>query len=106
VTEARRWAFRAAAAIPCLALLAFCGFAIHEWWLIHSHQIVITPIPRPGESSVPEMPAARLLPFIAGSALLAATFAYALARSSRAALIGGYAIIGLLIVVPYVWRML
>jgi hypothetical protein len=106
MTTSSRWAFRAAAAIPCVVLLAFCGFAIHEWWLIHSHQIVITPVPRPGQNSVPEMPAARLLPFIVGSALLAATFAYAVVRSSKAALVGGYVAIALLILVPYVWRLL
>jgi len=101
-----RWAFLAAAAIPCVALLVFCGIGIHEWWLISTKQIVVIPTPMPGATSAPEVPAARLVPLILGSGLLAAMFAYALLRGSRGALICGYLTVCLVIGVTYVRRML
>jgi len=102
----KRWAFLGAAALPCALLLAFCGYTIHEWWLISTHQIAVVPAPARGATSVVEVPAARLVPVILGSALLAATFAYALLRGSRWTLLGGYLALGLLILAPLVRRVL
>ena len=102
----RDWAFLAAAAIPCVALLLFCGLGLHEWWLISTKQIVVIPTPTPNVTSAPEVPAARLLPLIIGSGILAAMFAYALLRGSRGALITAYLTVGLLLGVAYVRRML
>jgi hypothetical protein len=104
--QLRRWAFLAAAAIPCAALLLFFAVGAHEWWLVSSGQIVVIPTPTPGTSSAPETPASRLVPLILGSGILAATFAYAFLRGSRKALIAGYAAIGLLVAVAVVRRML
>lgn len=102
----KRWAFLAAAGIPCAALLFFCAVTTYEWWLISSHQIVVTPPPMQGTSSVPEVPASTLLPLIFGSAALAALFAFAGLRTSGRALAAGYLALGLLVVVPLVRRML
>jgi len=104
--RARRWAFLAAAVIPCMALLLFCGVGIREWWLITSHQIAVVPAPTSGATSAPEVPAASLLPLIFGSGILAAMFAYAFVRESRGTLITAYLAVGLLIGVTYVRRML
>ena len=93
----RHWLFIAAAALPCAVLALFCAYTIHEWWLISSHQIAVIPAPRPGDTSLPEVPASRLLPFVFGSGVLAALFAFALLRNSMRALVAGYA--GLLLVV-------
>lgn len=98
--------FSTAAAIPCCALLLFCGFAIHEWWLISTHQIVVTPALARGASSAPEVPASRLLPLIIGSGLLAAAFAYSLLRGSMRVLIGAWLAVALVVVVPYFVRLL
>lgn len=101
-----RWAFLAAAAVPCVVLLAFCGIGIHEWWLISTHQIAVIPAPKPGAAMAAEVPAARLVPLILGSGTLAALFAYAFLRGSRGALITAYLAVFLLIGVIYVRRML
>lgn len=103
---ARTWLFIAAAAIPCALLLLFAATGLHEWWLISSKQIVVAPMPRPGESSLPEVPASRLLPLIAGSAALAGLFGWALLRGSRRALAGGYAILLVLVAVAVARRVL
>lgn len=100
----QHWFFIAAAAIPCAALLIFCGVGIHEWWLIKTAQIVVIPTPTPGASSAPEVPATRLVPLIFGSGMLAALYAYALLRRSRAALLCAYLAIGLLIAWHYLQR--
>lgn len=84
------WLFIAAAAIPCAVLLLFSAAGAHEWWLITTKQIVVAPAPRPGVSSIPEVPASSLLPLILGSAALAAMFGYALLRRSRKALAATY----------------
>ena len=86
----RSWLFIAGAAIPCLAALLFCGVGIHEWWLIATQQIAVIPAPKPGVSEAQEVRASTLLPFIAGSAALAAMFGYALLRGSRKVLVAGY----------------
>lgn len=99
------WLFRAAAAIPCAVLLAFCAVGIHEWWLISTHQIAVIPPVTQGMTSAPEVPAARLVPVILGSGILAAMFAYALWRGSRRALGGAYAAVVLVIGVILVRRM-
>lgn len=100
------WAFLAAAAIPCVALLLFCGFGIREWWLISTHQIAVIPTPVPGAMSAPEVPAARLVPLILGSGMLAALFAYAFFRGSKRALITAYLAVVLVLGVTYVRRIL
>lgn len=100
----KRWAFIAAAAIPCAALLLLCVVGLHEWWLISTGQIVVIPRPVPGTTSAPEVPAARLLPLIVTSGALGAMFAFALLKGSRRALIGAYLAVGLLIAVPHFWR--
>lgn len=100
------WVFLAAAGIPCAVLLLLCGVALHEWWLISSGQIAVIPRPVPGQHSVPEVPAASLLPLILGSGILAASFAYALLRGSRPVLICAYLAVFLLIAMPHVRRML
>lgn len=104
--RAKRWGFLAAAAIPCAALLVFCGTGIHEWWLISSHQIAVIPMPRRGDISVPELPAARLVPLIVSGIILAGMFAYALVRGSRRVLVAAYLVLCLVAVVPYAMRML
>lgn len=101
-----RWLFVVAAAIPCLALLAFCVIGIHEWWLIGTRQIIVVPTPAPGATSAPEVPAARLVPLILGSGALAAVFAFAWLRGSRRALLGGYLAVGLVIGATLVRRLL
>lgn len=101
-----RWIFLVAAAVPCAALLVFCGVGIHEWWLISTNQIAVIPTPRPGATSLPEVPAARLVPMILGSGILAATFAYALLRGSRGALLSAYLAVGLVMAVSYVRHVL
>lgn len=102
----KRWLFIAAAAVPCAALLVFCGTGIHEWWLISTHQIAVIPTPVRGATSAPEVPATRLLPLILGSATLAALFAYAGLRGSARVLICAYLAVGLVIAVPRVLHML
>ena len=102
----RDWLFVAAAAIPCALLLVFAATGLHEWWLISSKQIVVAPMPRPGESSLPEVPASSLLPLIVGSAALAGLFGWALLRGSRRALAGGHAILLLLVAFAFARRML
>jgi len=97
----RRWLFVLAAGLPCLALLVFCVIGAQEWWLISTKQIAVIPMPRPGQASAPEVPAARLVPWVLGSAALAITFAYALARRSTRALALGYA--ALLAVLGAAW---
>lgn len=104
--QVRNWAFLAAAAIPCAALLVFCGVGIHEWWLISTRQIVVIPPPMPGATSAPEVPAARLVPLILGSGALAAMFAYALLRGSRRVLISAYLAVCLVIGAIQIGRML
>jgi hypothetical protein len=99
------WIFLGAAGVPCVVLLVFFGTAVYEWWLISSGQIAVIPRPMRGQSSVPEMPAASLLPLILGSAMLAALFAFAWLRRSKAALATGYLIALLLIAAPLVRRM-
>lgn len=89
----RNWLFVAAAAIPCAVLLVFFGTAFREWWLITSKQIVVIPAISPGQTSAPEVPATRLVPFIVVSGMLVATFAYALLRRSTKALLGGYLVV-------------
>ena len=100
----RNWLFIAAAAIPCLVLLAFCVTGIHEWWLIGTKQIAVIPRPHPGDTSAPEVPASSLVPLILGSGALAATFGYALLRRSRKVLIAGYAIVALIAALAYAAR--
>lgn len=100
------WMFRLAAAIPCAVLLSFCAVGIHEWWLISTHQIAVVPPVTRGMTSAPEVPAARLLPLILGSGILAAMFAYALWRGSKRALGSAYVAVGLVIGVTLVRRML
>lgn len=102
----RHWAFVAAAAIPCAALLLLCVVGLHEWWLISTKQIVVIPTPGPGATSAPEVPAARLVPLIVASGALGAMFAFALLKGSRRALIGAYLAVGLVMVVTYFWRAL
>ena len=97
----RHWAFLLAAAIPCVALLVFCGIGIHEWWLISTHQIAVIPTPRPGEGSAPEVPAARLLPMILGSGFLAALFAYAFRHGSGRILASAYLAVFLVLGAAY-----
>lgn len=103
---ARRWLFLAAAAVPCIVLLLFCGVAAHEWWLIATKQIAVIPAPRPGDTFAQEVPSANLVPFILGSGFLAALFAYAALRGSRKALIAGYAVVGLIAGLAYAARAL
>lgn len=98
----KKWAFLAAAVIPCGVLLLLCGVAIHEWWLISTHQIVVIPTPRPGSTSELEVPAARLLPLILGSGAVASMFAYASLRSSKGALISAYLVVFLVLGVAFV----
>lgn len=98
--------FVTAAAIPCAALLIFCGVGIHEWWLISTQQIIVVPTPTPGTTSAPEVPAARLVPLILGSGALAALFGYAWLRGSRRALLGAYLAVGFVIGAALVRRML
>jgi len=100
----KSWLFLAAAAIPCIAALLFCGVGIHEWWLIGTKQIAVIPRPHPGDTSMPEVPASSLIPFILGSGALAATFGYALLRGSRKVLIAGYAAVGLIAALAYAAR--
>lgn len=97
----RRWGFRAAAALPCAALLLLCIVGLHEWWLISTRQIVVIPTPSPGTTLAEEVPAARLLPLIFGSGALAAVFAYALLKESRRVLIGAYLAAGLVVAVAH-----
>lgn len=104
--RAKRWAFLAAAVVPCAVLLLFCAVTVHEWWLISTNQIVVTPRPSPGVSSVPEVPAERLLPIIVGSGLLAAGFAFAAWRRSRAGLVSAYLALVLVALLPLLRRML
>ena len=99
------WLFIAAAAIPCVLLLIFCGVGIREWWLIHTQQIVVIPTPRRGDTTAPGLPASALVPLILGSGALAAMFAYAWLRGSRRALYGAYLVLCLVIAAPYVWRL-
>ena len=95
--SARRWAFIAAAAIPCIAALLFLGIGIHEWWLISSGQIAVIPAPRPGQAAESvEVSAGSLLPLLLASAALAATFGYALLRRSTRVLVAGYAVVALI----------
>ena len=101
---ARRWLFLAAAVIPCVLLLLFCGVAAHEWWLIATKQIAVIPTPKPGDSFAQEVSAASVVPFILGSGVLAAIFAYAALRGSRKALIAGYAAVGLIAGLAYAAR--
>jgi hypothetical protein len=96
-----RWARRVAAGIPCLALLIFCAVGLQEWWLISTQQIAVVPMPRPGQTSLPEVPATRLVPLILGSGMLAAAFACAIVRDSARILIGAYA--ALLLVVAFAY---
>jgi hypothetical protein len=102
----RSWIFLAAAAIPCVLLLAFCSFWVHEWWLISTHQIVMIPTPKRGQTWASEMPASDLVPVILGSGALAALFGYALFRGSKRVLGCAYLILGLIMVAPLVKRML
>lgn len=99
------WVFLGVAGIPCAVMLIFCGVALHEWWLISSGQIAVIPSPVRGQPSVPEVPAASLLPLIVGSAVLAILFAYAALRRSKTALATGYLALLLLAALPYVMRM-
>lgn len=99
--KARRWLFLAAAAIPCVVLLAFCGIAVHEWWLIATKQIAVIPTPRPGTTFAQEVSAASVVPFILGSGFLAAIFAWAGLRGSSKALIAAYAAVGLIAGLAY-----
>ena len=99
-----RWLLLAAAAIPCVVLLLFCGIAVHEWWLIATNQIAVIPTPRPGASFAQEVSAASVVPFILGSGFLAALFAYAGLRGSRKALIAGYVTVGLIAGLAYAAR--
>ena len=101
----RSWLFIAGAAIPCLAALLFCAVGIHEWWLISTHQIAVIPTPTRGATSAPEVPAARLLPLILGSGMLAAMFAYALLRGSRGVLLSAYLAVAFVVAVTLVRRM-
>jgi len=101
-----KWLFVAAAAIPCIAALLFCGVGIHEWWLISTKQIAVIPRPHPGDTSMPEVPASSLLPLILGSGALAATFGYALLRGSRKVLAAGYVAVGLIAALGYATRAL
>jgi hypothetical protein len=101
-----RWIFLAAAAIPCVLLLVFCGVGIREWWLISSQQIVVIPGAMRGGTTPPGLPASALVPLILGSGALAAMFAYALLRGSRRALYCAYLVLCLVIAAPYIWRML
>jgi len=78
-------------------LLLFCVVGLHEWWLIATKQIAVIPAPAAGSDSAPEVPAASLLPWIVGSGVLAATFAYAGVRGSVRALVGGYAALRLVL---------
>jgi len=100
-----RWAFFAAAGIPCVALLVFCGVGIHEYWLISTQQIVVLPALTPGTTSAPGVPAARLVPLILGSGVLAGLFAYAFLRGSRRALAGAYLAVVVVIGFAVVRRM-
>jgi hypothetical protein len=100
----RGWLLLAAAAIPCVLLLAFCGIAIHEWWLIATRQIAVIPTPRPGDAFAQEVSAASVVPFILGSGALAAMFAFAALRGSRKALITAYAAVGLIAGLAYAAR--
>jgi hypothetical protein len=93
---ARGALFVAAAGVPCVLLLIFCATGAHEWWLITTQQIVVAPSPKPGMTSIPEVPASSLLPLIFGSAALAAAFGYALLRRSGTALVAAYAAVLLL----------
>lgn len=102
----KNWAFRAAAAIPCVVLLAYCLVGLHEWWLISTKQIVVIPPVARGTTSAPEVPASRLVPLILGSGILSATFAYALWRGSRRALGAAYLAVALLVAAILVRRML
>lgn len=102
----RRWAFIAAAAVPCAVLAAFCVVGIHEWWLISTKQIVVIPAPVPGATSAPEVPAARLLPLILASGALAGAFAFALWSGSRRALFAAYGAVALLIALAILRRSL
>ena len=103
---ARSWLFLAAAAIPCVVLLLFCGVAAHEWWLIATKQIAVIPTPRPGDTFAQEVSASSVVPFILGSGFLAATFAYAALRGSSKALVAGYAAVGLIAGLAYAARAL
>lgn len=105
-TRQRGWPFIVAAAIPCALLLLFAAIGLHEWWLISSGQIVVAPMPQPGEASIPEVPASSLLPLILGSAALAGLFGWALLRGSRRALAGGYAFLLLIVAFGFARRLL
>ena len=104
--KARRWSIVVAAALPGLALAAFCLVAAHESWLIATHQIAVIPKPVPGMTSAPEVPAARLLPLILGSGALAGVFAYAALKPSKKALLYGYLALALVAGIPYALRLL
>lgn len=99
-SRAGRIAFVVAAGLPALALLAFAAIGVHEWWLIHTHQITVIPRPVPGQSSVPNMPASNALILAAASAAFAGLFAYAWLRRSRLALAGGWLLLVMLAVAP------
>lgn len=102
----RTWPFIALSALPCAAMLAFCGIGAHEWWLISTHQIAVIPTPAPGASSAPEVPAARLVPLILGSGVLAAAFAYAGWSGSRRALLTAWAMLAAVFLAAVVRRTL
>ena len=89
----RRWLFVLAAGLPCLVLLVFCAVGAQEWWLISTRQIAVIPMPRPGQATAAEVPAARLVPWVLGSGALALTFAYALLRRSTRALLAGWLVL-------------
>ncbi|MGH8442386.1 MAG: hypothetical protein ACRETF_05730 [Nevskiaceae bacterium] len=100
------WLFAAAAAIPCAALLVFCGIGVHEWWLISTRQIAVIPAVTPGTTSAPEVPASSLLPLIFVSAGLAAAFGYAWLRGSRRTLAGAYLALALVIALAVIRKAL
>jgi hypothetical protein len=93
----RSWPFTLAAAIPAGVLLLYCAVGLHEWWLIASGQIAVIPAPKPGDTSMPEVPAASLLPLIFVAGAMAAGFIWAWLRGSRRILQGSYlALLGLI----------
>jgi hypothetical protein len=102
----RSWLFVVAAGVPAALLLLFCAVGIHEWWLIRTHQIIVTPPLTPGMTTAHTVPASALLPTILGSGALAGLFGYAFVRGSRTILLCAYLAVCLVVAAAVVRRVL
>lgn len=97
----KRRLFLVAAAIPAVLFLGIFLFGLNDWYMITTHQLVVIPRPLKGQTSVPNMPASDLYPWIIATGTLTATFGYALWRRSKRALAGGYFLI--FVIVAQAW---